>query len=774
MSLLTPYNVKLSKCFEDVKNPLICKTLRDNVEKIEDYRLSCDYNFKRWFGDLDQVIWKRWLKHERDFVFSTHGLSILKTRYLFASEPIQYGMLRIALRLVGSKSYEFLRITYDLLSCGILAVSSILAASSYQKEKYNRNDNGDDTKDDDDDTMDFYSGINQPGEACRLFVLKDDYGINLTNQLSYITALLCLGVGVGLDASCIPSKGFTEPGKIRSGFGDLCRKFESCNTLSMYERKPKTTIYVNICYETCLEMFDFKIPAQSPLHNVFFGLFVPNLFMECVKNDEMWYLFSGELKDRNNKRLSDYYGDAFVLAYYEWVASGLYVREIKATELMRRILHCQELSGSPYIMWSDHINMFNNQAHMGTVTTSNLCAEIVNVSTPEESSSCSLICCNMAPFKDHRIVMNRVYKFINDIHGCGITNKIFNEFERACFSSPESLSSSSTVEFGECAKYAYAVGYMATLVMNCFMGKDRRRRELGVSPMGVQDMAFIIDKSPTTVCAVISEAMYRGSIQSSCHIAQNRIPIDCIDRNIIDVNYKNSGFSKGYPQWSLRNSSVMSNWHEVQYDMLNGMANTMLTAQAPTATTSLLLDNTESVLLAMDIFTLKENECGRSLSISYGIMTKYMKDDRDLTKIKLSPSVDEQIDMYRVSAPFIDQTQSVMLSIPLDASIIFKALLKTWKAKMKTGIYYFNFQQRLATFQTIRNNATDDANDDSKFETTTTTTMSVCDALSQPSSSSSSSASPTLSLPPSLMDNVNPETFICDRRIVNSCDGCSL
>lgn len=677
--MYTPFMIKKTKHFDKVANARICETLKTNVEEIEEYRHLCNYDFAKHFPTLNSRIWSNWIQHDRDFMFSTQGLHILKTRYLFPREPIQYCMLRIAIRLVGDSNYELLKITYNLLSCCILSVSSILAASSYETTVTNAAAN-----DKNHSEFSDYANINISGEACRLFVLTDDYGVNLMNQISYISALLCLGVGVGIDASCIPSRGFTEPGKIRTGFAELCKKLDSCNVMTMHERKPKTTIYVNICYETCLEMFDMKIPAKSPMHNLFFGLFIPDLFMDCVSKNEQWYLFSGETKDHNNKRLSDYYGDAFVVAYDNWVASGLYTRTIAARELMKMIIHSQVLSGSPYIMWSDHINRYNNQSHMGIVKTSNLCAEIVNVTTPKNSSSCTLISCNMALIQDHRIVMNEIYRFL--------------ETHQA---EPNEVAKQFGPKLADCAKYAYASGYMASVIMNCFMGKDRKCRELGISPMGVQDMAIIKNHNPVEVCAVVSEALYRGAIQASCHIAQTTL---CFDRKLpLDINYKDSEFSKGRPQWLLRNAPIISDWHVLQYEMTLGMANSMLTAQAPTATTSLLIDNTESVLLAMDIFTLKESESGRFLSMCYGIMTKYLNDSQDLNNLKTKIDIDAQIDMYRVSAPFIDQSQSVMLTLPLDAKAIFDATVKTWKAKLKTGVYYYNFLQRLATFQTVRN-----------------------------------------------------------------------
>lgn len=678
--MTTPYMIKTRKAFDTVKNNIIRDKLREHSLNIEKYRATCVFNFSESFPTLNCAIWQKWIVHERDFILSTQGLHVMKTRYLFPSEPIQYCMLRIALRLVSDENHELLRLTYDLLSCCILSVSSILAASSYQ-----------------DKTLRVHADDNlNSGEACQLHVLGYDYDVNTMRQTSDISTALCMGVGIGVGASSVPLIGSNEPGKIRTGFSELCQKFEHANTMTMYERKPKTAIYLNICYETCLEIFTMKIPAKSPMHNVFFGLFIPDLFLECMRKDEVWYLFSGTTKDHNGKRLDDYCGDAFVVAYDDWVATRKYTNKIPARELMQRIVHCQLLSGSPYIMWSDTINLYNNQAHLGIVKTSNLCAEIVNVSTPEKSSSCTLISCNMALIMDHSREMNRVYRFIDRMHNHGIVSKICDEF---------TVATDDDLLMGQCAKYAYSIGYMSCLIMNCFMGK-RKYRELGISPMGLQDMAFIVDRDPVKLCSLISESMYRGAVQASCHVAQNPRIRDYTSGScfgMIDEHYRGSYFSKGQPQWFLRNASTKSMWSDLMSEMRLGMANSMLTAQAPTATTSLLIDNTESVLLAMDIFTLKESESGRFLSMSYGMMTKYMNNTLDISRMTLRPSVDEQLAMYGVSAPFVDQSQSVMLSIELNSQAIFDAIIKSKKHKLKTAVYYYNYRQRLATYQTVRN-----------------------------------------------------------------------
>jgi hypothetical protein len=211
------------------------------------------------------------------------------------------------------------------------------------------------------------------------------------------------------------------------------------------------------------------------------------------------------------------------------------------------------------------------------------------------------------------------------------------------------------------------------------------------------------------VCAVVCEALYKGAIQSSCDLY--------LTTGIKCGMYQDTFFAKGMPQWGLRGVKPMSDWSSTVKHMKIGMANSMLTSQAPTATTSMLVGVTESVTLPIHSFVAKESENGRDTFITYGLMYRCAF-SKHLLPVK--NDIDSQVAMYEKSLPYVDHSQSAMFNIALDEQQIFDLIVKTFKAKMKTGIYYLVFKQenptldgtknedKIVSCKLIRNNDADD------------------------------------------------------------------
>ncbi|MEF1306843.1 ribonucleoside-diphosphate reductase subunit alpha, partial [Vibrio owensii] len=109
--------------------------------------------------------------------------------------------------------------------------------------------------------------------------------------------------------------------------------------------------------------------------DLFLALWVPDLFMERVENDAEWTLFS----PHNTKGLSDLYGAEFTQKYQEYERMGLGVKTIKARQLMTQIIESQAETGTPYMLYKDACNEKSNQKNLGTIKSSNLCAEIMEV-----------------------------------------------------------------------------------------------------------------------------------------------------------------------------------------------------------------------------------------------------------------------------------------------------------------------------------------------------------------------------------------------------------
>lgn len=637
----------------------VTKFLMEDVNAVIEYRRSSDpmtlATLHKRFPDDDPVALKRLLNEDRDFIYTKAGVRILVNRYLFAGEPIQCAMYRIARNMAKHRPYHT-KLFYDLLSCGFIHVSSIVAASDHVDAPAIR-----------------------PGEACRLMVAKDGYDHNLISQIEHINGLISLGVGVGFGVSNLPMVGKTERGKIRTSFMSIIERLNACNFVSLHERKPKVAIYLHVHNDTVDQALNIKMPSRvQKINNVFVGLMIPNYFMECVKYDRDWYLFPGDLK-LNGVNLADLYGDAYVKHYKLCVDKELYTSVRKAKSLMYDILSSLEESGSPYIIWSDHLNEFNNQKAYGTLKTLNLCSEITNYSDSENDSSCTLLSCNMGMFADFPHVQRDLKNYL--------TREFDVYYDCAEFDYPE------------LAKYAYMLGYFGTLMLNTFMGPDRERREIGLNPLGVYDMALMCDLNPARVCATISEALYRGAVTASCDEYE--------ESQIMCKMYPESLFSHGITQFLLRGVTPQSDWTFLLERMKHGMANGMLTSQAPTATTSLLTGMTESVIIPISHVVSKESENGRNDSIFYGVIYRTMDDRATIGSLPLNNSVDDQLEMYKVSLPYIDHSQSVMLSIDMDSEKIFQALVKTYKAGFKTGVYYLVFKQINSTINVIRDTGCD-------------------------------------------------------------------
>lgn len=650
-----------------------CALLKQDVLDIIDHRQQhsdpiCIESLQKWFPEVTTTkrcleILTSWIDTKRDFIYNTNGLRLLQNRYLRPNEPIQYCMLRIAKLFISKLLYieedelyfEEWRLMYDTISCGFMQVSSILADS---------------------DQADPDSAI-IPGEACRLIIAHPGNDRKLVMQANHICDLVSLGVGIGIGATTIRQTGFTENGKVRGGFLSFAKKMDSCNYLSIYERKPKVAIYIGMHNDTIYDAFELKNPMKEHLENIFPGIMIPDYFIECYEKGEPWYLFPGDTR-LNGKTLCDYSGEEYRQKYKEFVAAKLYTRIVSSTKLMNDLVTCITETGSPYIIWSDRVNEFSNHRHLGTIKTLNLCAEITNFSSVERSSSCTLISMNFAMHLDFPEVLERIYTFVRNmskfkVHNyCGI-----DDCEE---------------RNGNISKFAYALGFMGTWALNNLMGNERKQREIGVNPMGVYDMAVLLDLNPTKLVGRISEELYKGCIEASCQY-----------HKLYDVTceyYKNSPFSKGRPQWALRSKakSLKSNWSVTQKLMTEGMANSMLTAQAPTATTSMLTGSSESVTLPIDLYAVRESENGRNVLICYGLLTKILNNQ----PIHLHNCLDNQILMYSKSAPFIDQSQSTMFSLEMSRQKVLNLIMDTYYAGLKTGIYYTQPKQMNNTLTIVR------------------------------------------------------------------------
>lgn len=657
--------------------------LRSDVEAIFAYsnrtnggRFITEDALKYWFPsasfsptgsvtnhNYDYETMMHWINTEYDYIYTSHGLRLLINRYLRPNEPIQCCMLRIAKMFVYMRNvidgtinidYELWHIFYKMLACGFIQVSSILT-----------------------DAEQADSSI-RPGEACCLMVATNKYDRTFVKQMERVSTIASMGVGVGIGMSTVPLMGRQENGYVHSGFRSVVRKLDACAHLNIYERKPKIAIYLSVHCDTIFEALDVRHPAKMHSENCFIGLMISNYFMECVRNREDWYLFPADATV-NGQNLCDFYGSEYVEKYKEMVRCRRYTKTLPAIKMMHCIVTALAETGGPYIVFEDFVNAYSNHKHLGKIKTLNLCSEITNYSTDTDVASCTLLSVNFALYSDfqHEQLFIQNYMRTKVCSNVGIYIDGFN----------------AATMYKEEISYTFMLGFMGTWALNGLLGFERKRREIGINPMGVYDMALLTHSNPTDVCAITTEALYMGSIVSSCIYGQ-KYYINC-------CNYPHSPFSQGQTQFDLRNITPYADWSLVKELMMHGMANSMLTSQAPTATTSQLTGVTESVMLPMHIITINESENGRIRAIPYGIMSELMM--HSSKNLILENSIDKQMAMYVRSAPFVDHSQSTIFSIEFTKQQIFNIIRDAYAACLKTAIYYVLPLRHNKTLQIIRN-----------------------------------------------------------------------
>lgn len=159
------------------------------------------------------------------------------------------------------------------------------------------------------------------------------------------------------------------------------------------KRKGAFAVYIEPWHADILSFLNLKktsgVPESQKAKDLFYGLWVPDLFMHRIKTGEMWTLFS----PKSCPDLVELHGPEFEKRYVEYEnMPNIPKQRIKALDLMVKIAEAQINTGTPYMMYKDACNAKSNQQHCGTIKSSNLCTEIVEVTKSDEIAVCNLVC----------------------------------------------------------------------------------------------------------------------------------------------------------------------------------------------------------------------------------------------------------------------------------------------------------------------------------------------------------------------------------------------
>lgn len=453
-------------------------------------------------------------------------------------------------------------------------------------------------------------------------------------------------------------------------------------------RKGAFALYVEPWHTDIFEFCELKKNTgaeEMRARDLFLGLWIPDLFMERVKNDEMWSLMCPD----TCKGLEKVHSKEFNELYRSYEERKMYTKQVKARDLWFHILECQWETGVPYMLYKDHANSKSNQKNLGTIRSSNLCCEIIQYSDDKTVAVCNLasLCLPRYVIKvDGEWTID--YELLANASGM-LTINLDNIIDINYYAVPAAKQS------------------------------NIENRPIGIGVQGLANVYAIMEipfdsEEARIVNKKIFETIYWGACNASHKLA--------VEKGAYKT-FAGSPFSEGKLQFDMwenftKDDLLMGyDWDGFKEKMVkDGMRNSLLTAPMPTATTSQLMCNTEAFEpITSNIYTRSTlageyiviNNHLQEKLIELGLWTtkiinEFIYDNGSIQNIKEIPQ--RVKDVYKTAfdmkmfhvvqqaidrAPFVDQSQSmnIFMDEP-DFVRLTSSHFYGWEGGLKTGMYY--------------------------------------------------------------------------------------
>jgi ribonucleoside-diphosphate reductase subunit M1 len=489
----------------------------------------------------------------------------------------------------------------------------------------------------------FNAGTRRPQlSSCFLMQLKEDSIEGIYDTLKQTALISKNAGGIGIATHKIRANGTFIKGTngISNGIIPMLRVF---NNTARYvdqgggKRKGSFAIYLEPWHADIMGFIELRKNhgnEEDRCRDLFLGLWIPDLFMERVQNDEMWSLMCPD----ECPGLHEVYGNKFKELYEKYESEKRYKKQIKARKLWDNIIQSQIETGTPYMLYKDACNEKSNQKNLGTIQSSNLCTEIIEYTAPDEIAVCNLASISLPKCltiknlssKDKIIIygkstckycfMAKKYLDKKDIsyEYISLDNKekkdeFFNKYPDTpktfprIFINDELIGgynelivyNKSTFNFSKLGKITKTITKNLNKVIDInyypvpeAKKSNMRHRPIGIGVQGLADV-FMKLKIPfdsdyaRELNKQIFETIYYYSLETSMMIAQKDGPYE---------TFEGSPASQGILQFDMWNKkpSDRYNWNNLKNKIKkNGLRNSLLVAPMPTASTSQILGNNE-------------------------------------------------------------------------------------------------------------------------------------------------------------------------------------
>ena len=534
----------------------------------------------------------------------------------------------------------------------------------------------------------FNAGTPKPQlSSCFLLTMKEDSIEGIYDTLKQCAKISQSAGGIGLSIHNVRGSGSYIKGTngFSNGIIPMLRNFDMTARYVDQgggKRKGSFAIYIEPWHSDVFEFLQLKKnhgKEELRARDLFYAMWIPDLFMKRVEANEEWSLFSPD----ETKNLHETYGEEFERLYEKYEKDGKARKTVKAQDLWFEILEAQIETGNPYILYKDAANKKSNQKNLGTIKSSNLCTEIIEYTSPDEVAVCNLA----------SIALN---KFVKD----DLTYDHQKLYE---------ITKVITKNLNKVIDVNY---YPVEEAKNSNM----RHRPIGIGVQGLADafimMRYAFDSAEAKkLNSEIFETIYFGAMEASMELAQKEGAYK---------TYEGSPVSKGifqFDMWGVVPESERWNWTKLKREVKkHGVRNSLLVAPMPTASTSQILGNNECfepytsniytrrVLsgefivvnkhLLKDLIKLNlwnENMKDRLMEANGSIQEiKEIPDDiKLLYRTVWEVSQKSIIDMAADRGAYICQSQSMNIHMQ-DANFgkLTSMHFHAWKKGLKTGLYY--------------------------------------------------------------------------------------
>jgi ribonucleoside-diphosphate reductase alpha chain len=666
------------------------------------------WNFiKQYKEEIDNMI-----DHNRDYLIDYFGFKTLERGYLFklngkVIERPQHMWMRVSIGIHCSnpndnnssdKLLELVKETYNLMSQKYFthATPTLFNAGTPRQQL----------------------------SSCYLIAMEDDSVDGIYNTLKDCALISKYSGGIGLHIHNVRAKDSHIKGTNgkTDGIVPMLRVY---NNTARYinqsgKRNGSFAIYLEPWHADIFDFLELRKnhgDEETKARDLFYALWVPDLFMERVKQkDGTWSLMC----PHECPGLSDVYGEEFTKLYEKYESEGKARKSILARDLWFAILDAQMETGTPYILYKDAVNRKTNQKNLGTVKSSNLCCEITQYSDDKETAVCNLASIALPAFVN---TQDKTFDY-NKLHD--VVKVVTNNLNKVI-----------DINFYPTEK---------TRVSNM------RHRPIGLGVQGLADTFILMDipfhsEEAKKVNKLIFETIYHGALEKSNEISKERskeiisvkkesrfklldyyfseYEYSCLQRtdsNLLGAysSFEGSPASQGilqFDMWSVEPTQGRYDWAQLKQSIMKyGLRNSLLVAPMPTASTSQILGYNECFEpLTSNLYTR------RTLAGEFVVVNKYLMKEliemgqwseqiknniiankgsiqqlsqlsqhiRDKYKIVWEMPMKHLIDMAADRGAFICQSQS--LNLWMEDPVYNKLTsmhFYSWEKGLKTGIYY--------------------------------------------------------------------------------------